>query len=465
MCTAPARPYGKVIASERHIGEATMHSRSPFALWAAVLLAATIAAASLEPVRAAVGSLLSCASTAACLEWDNSGAGPAIKGVSTGGNGVSGQTKFKSAGKTSGAAGVIGTDLSTSGNLDAGVSGVSKNGTGVIGISTAYNGMQGLSAAAGASGVYGQNSTSTGFGVAGRNSATAKGSGAGVYADGGNANNAIFARSTTADSIYAYSDQATSFTANQGPSDNSPELNLQAGGSSSVHEMLRVQSSSLADVFDVDSSGLINANSGIQVLNSPAEAALLANESGNYQNAALQIYGGGAGTNYGVFSVRDANGTEQMSVSDIGNMHIQGLLFSHGSCSSGCIVGGKRVRAVTEYTPKESEPTIEDNGEAQIVDGSAEVALDPKFANVIDKNAGYLVSVTPEGDCRGLYVAHRSTHGFSVRELQGGHASVSFEYRIIAKEFGVNEPRLPMTTVPSAVSLAQRLRAARGGRS
>jgi len=101
----------------------------------------------------------------------------------------------------------------------------------------------------------------------------------------------------------------------------------------------------------------------------------------------------------------------------------------------------------------------------EIVDGSAEVALDPKFANVIDKNAGYLVSVTPEGDCRGLYVAHRSTHGFSVRELQGGHASVSFEYRIIAKEFGVNEPRLPMTTVPSAVSLAQRLRAARGGRS
>src|SRR5450755_5138132 len=245
-----------------------MHSRSPFALWAAVLVTGTIAAASLEPVRAAVSSLFSCTSTAACLEWDNSGAGPAIKGVSTGGNGVSGQTKFKSAGKTSGAAGVIGTDLSTSGNLDAGVSGVSKNGTGVIGISTAYNGMQGLSAAAGASGVYGQNSTSSGFGLAGRNTASAKGSGAGVYADGGNANNAIFASSTTADSIYSYSDQATSYVANQGPSNNSPEMSLNAGGSGSVHEMLRVQSSSGTDVFNVDSSGLINSNSGVQVLNS-----------------------------------------------------------------------------------------------------------------------------------------------------------------------------------------------------
>ncbi len=219
--------------------------------------------------------------------------------------------------------------------------------------------------------------------------------------------------------------------------------------------MLRVVSTSATDVFDVDSAGLINSNSGIQVLNSPAQAALLGNLSGNYQNPALQIYGGGSGTNFGVFSVRDVNGDEQMSVSDIGNIGIHGLLFSHGSCSSGCIVGGKRVRAVTEYTPKESEPTIEDNGEAQIVDGSADVVLDPKFANVIDANAGYLVSVTPEGDCRGLYVARRSAHGFSVRELQGGHASVSFEYRIIAKEFGVSEPRLPMTTVPTGVSLAR----------
>ncbi len=442
-----------------------MHSRSPFALWAAVLATGTIAASSLEPVRAAVSSLFSCASTPACLEWDNGGAGPAIKGVSTGGNGVSGQTKFKSAGKTSGTAGVIGTDLSTSGNLDAGVSGVSTNGTGVIGTSTAYNGIQGLSAAAGASGVYGQNSKSSGFGVAGRNTATVKGSGAGVYADGGNDNNAIFARSEVADSVYAYSDQATSFTANQGPDDNFPELKLQAGGSGSNHEMLQVLSSSGTDVFDVDSSGLVNSNSGVQVLNSPASAALLGNESGNYQNAALQIYGGGAGTNNTVFSLRDYNGDEQMGVSDIGNVGINGLLFSHGSCSSGCIVGGKRVRDVTEYTPKESEPTIEDNGEAQLVDGSAEVPLDPKFANVIDKNASYLVSVTPEGDCRGLYVARRSTRGFSVRELQGGHASVSFEYRIVAKEFGVNEPRLPMTNVPSGISLVQRLRAARGGRS
>ena len=440
-----------------------MHSRSPFALWAAVLLAGAIAAASLEPVRAAVVTLFSCTSTAACLEWDNSGAGPAIKGVSTGGNGVSGQTKFKSAGKTSGTSGVVGTDLSTSGHLNAGVSGVSKNGTGVIGTSTAYNGMQGLSTAAGASGVYGQNSTSSGFGLAGRNTASAKGSGAGVYADGGNANNAIFASSTTADSIYSYSDQATSYVANQGPSNNSPEMSLNAGGSSVPHEMLRVQSSSGTDVFDVNSMGFLNANGGgVDVLNSPAQAALLGNAFGNYQNNTLEVYGGGTDTGAYVFTVRDYDGNQKMGVTDTGSIQISGLLYTHGSCYEGCIVGGKRARAVTEYTPKESEPTIEDNGEAQIVDGSAEVALDPKFANVIDKDASYLVSVTPEGDCRGLYVSHRTAHGFSVRELQGGHASVSFEYRIVAKEFGVNKPRLPMTTVPSGVSLAHRARDGRG---
>ena len=91
-----------------------------------------------------------------------------------------------------------------------------------------------------------------------------------------------------------------------------------------------------------------------------------------------------------------------------------------------------------------------------LVRGSAFIALDPKFANVIDTRTTYLVSVTPEGDCRGLYVAQRSASGFAVRELQGGSANVGFEYRIVAKPFGVQAKRLPMTTLPLAVKPLRR---------
>jgi hypothetical protein len=40
--------------------------------------------------------------------------------------------------------------------------------------------------------------------------------------------------------------------------------------------------------------------------------------------------------------------------------------------------------------------------------------------------------------------------GFIVRELQGGRSDVPFEYRIVAKRFGVAAARLPMIAVPHA---------------
>ncbi|HEY5093912.1 MAG TPA: hypothetical protein VII69_02215, partial [Candidatus Eremiobacteraceae bacterium] len=107
-------------------------SRARFFAAVAVLTALGLAAAWIPPARAAIEAVMSCAKSTPCLEWDNSMSGDAVKGVSTNGNALHGQTKFKSAGKTAGRAGVFGEDLSTSGNLDAGVSGVSKNGAGVV---------------------------------------------------------------------------------------------------------------------------------------------------------------------------------------------------------------------------------------------------------------------------------------------------------------------------------------------
>src|SRR4029077_12716030 len=133
-----------------------------------------------------------------------------------------------------------------------------------------------------------------------------------------------------------------------------------------------------------------------------------------------------------------ANEAMLMNLDDRGNLSISGQLTTAGACHAGCSVGGKRTRSVSEYSALESEPTVEDTGDAMLVNGVAQVALDPSFSNVIDTNAGYRVFVTPDGDCRGLYVASRSPGGFVVRELQGGRSDVPFEYRIVAKQFGVD---------------------------
>jgi hypothetical protein len=78
------------------------------------------------------------------------------------------------------------------------------------------------------------------------------------------------------------------------------------------------------------------------------------------------------------------------------------------------------------------EHWFEDFGSAKLRNGRAVVKLDADFAKVI-KRGDYRVFVTPEGDCRGLYVRSKSAASFEVRELAGGTSSVAFSYRVVGR--------------------------------
>jgi hypothetical protein len=431
------------------------------AVTAIVLTAGSMGLLASAPARAMIEAVMSCGSTAPCLAWDNTSSGDGVKGVSSSGSGLEGLTKFKSAGKSAGKAGVLGTDTSTSGTLNSGVSGVSVNGAGVTGTSTNLNGVQGFTAS-GASGVYGQDSVAGGYGIAGRNtSSTHNNNSAAVLADGSTASDGLhaFANGSSANAIYAFSQQGSSLIANQGGNDTAPELALEDTNPNNSNDIIKA---------DGPNGAILNMSSALTWFHtdfrvSTPDSSVF--EGADYQQPAVNIYSAAAGTNFDVFTVNDVNGTEVAGVSDIGNLGIAGLLFTNGSCSSGCIVNHRRSHAVREYTPTESEPTIEDNGEATLVDGVAQVALDPRFTNVIDASVQYIVTVTPEGDCRGLYVTQRTAHGFEVRELQGGRASVGFGYRIVAHRFGVSAARLPMIDVRTNERVHRRSTHVLGGRS
>jgi hypothetical protein len=105
---------------------------------------------------------------------------------------------------------------------------------------------------------------------------------------------------------------------------------------------------------------------------------------------------------------------------------------------------------VLSYGPRQTQPTIEDTGEAQLVNGSSYVRIDPGFASTIDKNAAYSVLITPEGETNGVYVTSKSPQGFVVRENHSGRSTVGFAYRIVAKPVDTNASRLPLlSTIPS----------------
>jgi len=129
-----------------------------------------------------------------------------------------------------------------------------------------------------------------------------------------------------------------------------------------------------------------------------------------------------------------------------GDINITGQYLKAGSCVSGCVAASATSagRAVASYSAQETAPTIEDFGEAELVNGQAHVPLGADFANVIDGRANYLVFITPEGDNRGVYVSNKTPTGFAVHESQGGRSTFAFSYRVVAKPLGVARQRLPV---------------------
>jgi len=114
----------------------------------------------------------------------------------------------------------------------------------------------------------------------------------------------------------------------------------------------------------------------------------------------------------------------------VGNVVVTGDLTVNGTKSAAVPFPDGTRRAL--YCMESPELWLEDFGTAQLKKGRAVVKLDPKFASVITRG-GYHVFLTPEGDCRGLYVRPKRAGNFEVREFAGGNSNVAFSYRIVGR--------------------------------
>ena len=100
------------------------------------------------------------------------------------------------------------------------------------------------------------------------------------------------------------------------------------------------------------------------------------------------------------------------------------------------------TRKVALYAIESPENWFEDIGGARLSGGAATVHLEPTFAQTVNTDLDYRVFLTPNGDCLGLYVTHKTANSFEVHELGGGTSDISFDYRIIAKRKGYENVRL-----------------------
>jgi hypothetical protein len=135
------------------------------------------------------------------------------------------------------------------------------------------------------------------------------------------------------------------------------------------------------------------------------------------------------------------------------NSTVSGNFSCNGSFEEVTPVGGgaRKVALNAIHTP---ESWFEDAGSGQLSGGGAVVNIESVFGETINTGVEYHVFLTPNGDCKGLYVAQKSAGLFVVKELGGGTSNIAFDYRIMAKRKGFEQVRLADRT--KAFSLENR---------
>lgn len=95
-------------------------------------------------------------------------------------------------------------------------------------------------------------------------------------------------------------------------------------------------------------------------------------------------------------------------------------------------------------------------GSGRLEGGAATVILPEHFA-LVTAAEGITVQVTPQGDCRGLFVAEKTSSRLVIKESQGGTSNVAFDYLVmgVRRGFEGHQPIQENTHVRPSRNLSQ----------
>jgi hypothetical protein len=168
---------------------------------------------------------------------------------------------------------------------------------------------------------------------------------------------------------------------------------------------------------------------GVVALNNSTNSAHVTAKILNFENTAHNV------------AVLFASGAFGSCTSDTdGNLGCTGAITQNVAVANG-------AKQVAVYSMGSPQNWFEDFGNGQLSGGASTVVLDPAFAETVDATSDYHVFLTPEGDCRGLYVSQKTANGFEVHELGNGQSNVAFAYRVVALRRGYENVRLEDKTV------------------
>lgn len=151
----------------------------------------------------------------------------------------------------------------------------------------------------------------------------------------------------------------------------------------------------------------------------------------------------GNGDKYGVYG-RAYNSTESAGGYFINTDNVIAKVATHQNGTDYKILGegvvatlvrGVNGQELIMSAPETPEFLFQDYGEGNLVNGEAEIRLDPNFAVNINVSPNHPLRVfvqLEEGDCSGVFVTDKTAEGFRVKEIQNGSCNGSFSWEVVA---------------------------------
>jgi hypothetical protein len=92
---------------------------------------------------------------------------------------------------------------------------------------------------------------------------------------------------------------------------------------------------------------------------------------------------------------------------------------------------GKDGKTIPTYTQTSTTPDITSKGKGKLENGTIKISFEQDF-NSLFTDDEVIISITPLGECNGLFIESQDKNGFVVKELNGGNHNVSFYWTAIA---------------------------------
>jgi len=104
------------------------------------------------------------------------------------------------------------------------------------------------------------------------------------------------------------------------------------------------------------------------------------------------------------------------------------------------------------YTMVATEAIIQTCGYATLTGGACTVSFDATYSSVVSTTEPIVVTVTPHGNCNGIYLAQVTNQGFTLVENNDGKSNVTVSYIAMGKRAGYENPVLPQDVISSDYS-------------